>query len=93
MIKVDIPANASPETPWEWTQVSHQRYYVPTKPKRTSWDIPEAVGYDLSFDLEAEPENSDVYTLVRKRRVSVTPLTLDMTARVDEKTLKQFAGR
>ena len=92
LIKVDIPADATPETPWDWTQLSLQRYYVPTKPKRASWDIPEAVGYDLSFDLEIEPENSDVYTLIRKRHVSVTPLTLDMTARVNENTLKRFAS-
>jgi 5'-nucleotidase len=92
LLKVDIPADATPETPWDWTQLSRQRYYVPTKPIRASWDVPEAVGYDLSYDIEIEPENSDVYTLVRKRRISVTPLTLDMTARVDENTLKQFAS-
>jgi 5'-nucleotidase len=91
LLKVDIPADATPETPWDWTRLSLQRYYIPTKPKRVSWDVPEPVGYDLSYDLEIEPETSDVYTLVRKRRVSVTPLTLDMTARVDEKTLKRFA--
>jgi 5'-nucleotidase len=92
LIKVDIPANATPETPWDWTQLSRQRYYSPTKPKRSSWDVSEPVGYDIDMDYESEPETSDVYTLIRKRRVSVTPLTLDMTARVDEKTLKRFAG-
>jgi 5'-nucleotidase len=91
LLKVDIPADATPETPWDWTRLSLQRYYIPTKPKRVSWDVPEPVGYDLSYDLEIEPETSDVYTLIRKRRVSVTPLTLDMTARVDEKTLEHFA--
>ena len=92
LLKVDIPADATPETPWDWTQLSRQRYFIPTKPKRVSWDVPEPVGYDLSYDLEIEPENSDVYTLIRKRRVSVTPLTLDMTARVNENTLKRFAS-
>jgi 5'-nucleotidase len=91
LLKVDVPADATSETPWDWTQLSRQRYYVPTKPKRISWDVSEPVGYDLSYDLEIEPENSDVYTLIRKRHVSVTPLTLDMTARMDEKTLKHFA--
>jgi broad specificity polyphosphatase/5'/3'-nucleotidase SurE len=45
------------------------------------------------MNFEAEPQNSDVYTLIRKRRVSVTPLTLDMTARVDENVLNHFAGQ
>jgi 5'-nucleotidase len=92
LLKVDVPADATLETPWDWTHLSPQRYYIPTKPKRVTWDIPESVGYEFSFDMEIEPENTDVYTLIRKRRVSVTPLTLDMTARVDKNTLKRFAG-
>jgi len=93
LIKVDIPSDATPQTPWEWTQLSRQRYYVPIRPERTSWDIIGPVGYDLSYDIEIEPDNSDVYTLVRKRLVSVTPLTLDMTARVDKTVLERFAGK
>ena len=91
LLKVDVPADATADTPWEWTQLSRQRYYMPTKPKRSSWDISEPVGYEINMNFEAEPQNSDVYTLIRKRRVSVTPLTLDMTARVDENVLNHFA--
>jgi 5'-nucleotidase len=92
LIKVDVPSDATLQTPWEWTRLSLQRYYVPTRPERTSWESFGPVGYDLSYDIELEPEDSDVYTLVRKRRVSVTPLTLDMTARVGAEELKRFAG-
>jgi 5'-nucleotidase len=92
LLKVDVPAGATPQTPWEWTQLSRQRYYMPVKPKRATWDIPEPVGYALSCDVDADPENSDVYTLIRKHLVSVTPLTLDMTARVDPGLLNRFAG-
>lgn len=91
LIKVDVPADATTITPWEWTQLSRQRYYMPTKPKRTSWDITEPLGYEININIEAEPHNSDVYTLIRKQHVSVTPLTLDMTARVAENVLNQFA--
>ncbi|HEY3312188.1 MAG TPA: 5'/3'-nucleotidase SurE [Anaerolineales bacterium] len=91
LIKVDVPADATPATPWEWTRLSLQRYYLPTRPSRSSWDVPEAVGYEIGVDLDHEPENSDVYTLMRKRKVSVTPLTLDMTARVEQKVLEGFA--
>lgn len=91
LIKVDVPADATPSTAWEWTRLSMQRYYVPTKPRRTSWEVPGVVGYQVGAVFNSEPENTDVYTLVRKRRVSVTPLTLDMTARVDASTLERFA--
>ena len=92
LIKVDVPADATPETPWDWTQLSMQRYYVPTKPKRSSWDVPESVGYETSMNFELEPTNSDIYTLLRKHRVSVTPLTLDMTAHVNAQLLERFAS-
>ncbi len=92
MIKVDVPAEAAPDTAWEWTQLSHQRYYTPTKPRRASWDIPESIGYRIEMDYEIEPHNSDVYTVIRKRLVSVTPLTLDLTAHVDKNLLNGFAA-
>jgi 5'-nucleotidase len=90
LLKVDVPSDATSETGWEWTRLSHQRYYQPTKPKRASWDIPGRVGYDLSADRESEPEGTDVHTLLKKRLVSVTPLTLDLTARVASKELERF---
>jgi len=92
LIKVDVPANATPQTRWEWTRLSHQRYYRPVRPQRSSWDVPGKVGYEMVFDFENEPQDSDVYVFQRKRLVSVTPLTLDMTARVTAKELKRFAG-
>lgn len=91
LLKVDIPANASPETPWEWTRLSVQRYYLPTRPKRTSWDVPGSVGYEINFKMDIEPDDSDVNTLIHKNRVSVTPMTLDMTARVSPELLRQFS--
>ena len=92
LIKVDVPIAATPETPWEWTRLSLQRYYLPTKPRRNSWEVPGVVGYKVGMEFDHEPEDSDVYTLIRKRRVSVTPLTLDMTARVDDGVLEDFAN-
>ena len=92
LIKVDIPSNATPQTPWEWTQLSRQRYYLPVRPKRASWDVPGLVSYEMAFDFENEPENTDIFVFQRKRLISVTPLTLDMTARVSPRALEQFIG-
>ena len=91
LIKVDVPASATPATPWEWTRLSMNRYFVPTKPERTSWDQPGKLGYEVEMDYEKEPHDSDVYTLIRKKLVSATPLTLDFTARVDAALLRRFA--
>jgi 5'-nucleotidase len=87
VLKVDVPSDAVATTPWEITRLSRQRYYEPTAPERPSWDIPGRVGYRLAGDPSQDEVNSDVYTLRVKRLVSVTPLSLDLTARVN---LKEF---
>ncbi len=87
VLKVDIPSDASRDTPWEITRLSRRPYYVPTAPKRASWEIPARVGYQLSGDPAQDDQDTDVYALRVKRVVSVTPLSLDMTSRID---LKDF---
>jgi 5'-nucleotidase len=87
LIKVDVPCEASPATPWEVTRLSKQLYFEPVTPKRTSWDQPETVGYRRIEQLDGAEVDTDVYALRVKRVVSVTPLSLDMTARV---SLQEF---
>lgn len=83
LLKIDVPSDATPETPWQLTRISRQRYYEPLAPSRPSWSEPGLVGYREAGRLEDEPEGTDVHALRRKRIVSVTPLSLDMTSRVD----------
>lgn len=83
VLKIDIPATATADTPWEITTQSQIRYYLPVAPKRTSWDQPGSTDYTVQEDFEIFPHSSDVYTVLVKRHISVTPLSLDMTARVD----------
>jgi 5'-nucleotidase len=90
LIKVDVPANATPATAWEWTKLSRQRYYIPTKPDRKDLSLPNRIGYKLELDLTNEPEDTDVFVLMKKGIVSVTPLTLDMTALVSREELARF---
>ncbi|HSG44148.1 MAG TPA: 5'/3'-nucleotidase SurE [Anaerolineales bacterium] len=83
VLKVDVPSDATLNTPWELTRISMQRYYEPVAPDRISWDIPAVMGYREAGVLEDEPEGTDVYAMRVKRNVSVTPLSLDLTSRVD----------
>jgi len=83
LLKVDVPSDATPTTPWEITRLAPQEYYQSLKPERASWDVPGTLNYREAADLEDSPTDSDVFVMRRERRVSVTPLTLDMTARVD----------
>ncbi|MGH8247695.1 MAG: 5'/3'-nucleotidase SurE, partial [Gammaproteobacteria bacterium] len=83
LLKVDVPSDATPETSWQVTRVARQRYYEPLPPERVSWDVAGKLTYKEAALVGKEDENTDVSVLRRKRLVSVTPLSLDMTARVD----------
>lgn len=83
LLKVDIPCDATPETPWEVNRLSRQTYFAPIRPKRDSWDQPEKVGYKRIHELQGIGVDTDVHTLRVKRLVSVTPISLDMTSRVE----------
>ena len=83
LLKVDVPWGATSETPWQLTRVSRQRYYEPFAPQRNSWTEPATIGYSQVGSLTDEPEDTDVYVLRKKRWVSVSPLSLDLTSRAD----------
>jgi 5'-nucleotidase len=96
-LKVDVPSGATAETPWRLTRLSRIRYYLPEKFQRNSLADPVQIPYRIVFDPSAAEEGSDVYALHIERKVSVTPLSLDLTARVDftgmEKELRRASGR
>lgn len=83
LLKVDVPAAATPETPWVITRQAKHRYFEPVRPARQTWDEPGMVGYRLSVDPKDVTPDSDIYAIRVRHVVSVTPLSLDMTARVD----------
>ncbi len=90
VLKVDIPAEATPATPWQVTRLSRQPYFISLPPERSAWDQPAVIGYDFGVDLENEPEDTDVHTLRVKRHVSATPLSLDLTSRVKAQELERL---
>ncbi|MGC8855420.1 MAG: 5'/3'-nucleotidase SurE [Anaerolineae bacterium] len=90
LLKVDVPSSATPATKWQVTRLARQRYYEPVRPQRISFDQPATVGYKEAAILDPEDENSDVYVLRKKRLVSVTPISLDMTSRVDLNEFENF---
>ncbi len=82
-LKIDVPCDATPQTAWQVTRLANQRYYIPVAAKRKSWDERGPVNYKEGAILENQPHDTDVYVLRVKRQVSVTPLSLDFTSRVD----------
>ncbi len=83
VLNVNIPSDAATETKWQATRLALQRYYDPTPPHRNSWNEPGTVSYMEAPILDGEAEDSDVYVMRRKHMITVTPLSLDMTSRLE----------
>jgi 5'-nucleotidase len=89
VLKIEVPSNASVNTAWKMTKLSRMRFYVATKPNRKSWNEPGSTGYEqVPSTSEFEPD-SDVYAVIAERKVAVTPVTTDLTARVDLSALEK----
>jgi 5'-nucleotidase len=83
VLKIDVPQDATPETPWLLTRQSRQRYYVPKPAERTSVTEHGPVGYEIHYDPQDLEPGSDLYALLIEHKVSVTPISIDMTSRTD----------
>lgn len=82
VLKVEVPAKATPETGWEMTYLSRLRYYESLPPKRSSLSEPGKLDYQVAAELEDFERNTDVYVTKALHKVAVTPLSLDLTSRV-----------
>lgn len=81
-LKIEVPANATPDTPWELARLSQDRYYIATSRKKRNWDEHHQLGFYARTDYENFTPGTDAHVCLAERKVAVTPLTLDMTAGV-----------
>jgi 5'-nucleotidase len=90
VMKLDVPADATPETPWRVTRQSRQAYYetrppVPLPPpgKMVRLD------YGVNINWETLEPGSDIWAFAHDRVVSITPLSHDLTSRIDLNELER----
>jgi 5'-nucleotidase len=88
-----VPAGATPETEWVITRQSKQRYYfhIDSQPDPLTGVLP--LRYEARMDLSAPEPNSDLQVLINEHKVSVTPISLDLTSRVDFAELRKLLDR
>jgi len=89
LLKVDVPCDATAQTPWRVTRLSRYQYYIPFVPRRVQLEDAVPIDYEIVLDKEVLEPDSDVYALRVERQISVTPLSLDLTSRVDLAELEQ----
>jgi 5'-nucleotidase len=82
IFKLDVPGAAKPDTPWRITRVSRQSYWV-------SPVVVDEQGkkhlrsYVRHIDLDQLEPDSDVHAIALDKVVSLSPLTIDLTANVN----------
>src|SRR5215208_801461 len=57
LLKVDVPSDATVDTPWQLTRISRQRYYEPVAPVRVSWSEQGIMNYREAAEFDQEAEN------------------------------------
>lgn len=82
LLKVDVPCDATPDTPWRITRLSRQRYFQPVPSGRRCLAEKRRMGYTVAVDRATLEPNSDIHALLVDRVVAVTPISLDLTSRV-----------
>jgi 5'-nucleotidase len=83
ILKIEVPSDATYDTPWRMVRVSSQRYYVPLPSGRRELADQKGIDYTLVINWDTLEADSDIHALAVDRVVSVAPLSIDLTARVD----------
>ncbi len=89
VLNLVIPRDAVPDTPWRLTHLTRARYYNPYVKRSGTWAEPAEITSRMIIPPEAD-EDSDIRTVLVDKLVSVTPLSLDLTSRVDFKSLNNL---
>ncbi|MHB1120130.1 MAG: SurE domain-containing protein, partial [Bellilinea sp.] len=90
VLKIDVPAGATPQTPWRTVRQAMQPYYVPRTTRSGSLEGPGLIGYDVVYGPGISQPGTDAHALAVDRVVSVAPLSLDMTSRIQLEQLDSF---
>jgi len=90
VLKVEVPASATTETPWQVVRLGNHRYFMPRSRRSDALDAPGPVDYVIQISKDEVAVDTDIYALRFEQKVAVTPLSLDMTSRVTLSELDQL---
>jgi len=82
LLKVEVPNDATADTPWRVTRLSRQRYYHTLPSGRRYLAEKRPLDYEMVIDYATLEPDSDIKAALVDRVVAVTPLSLDLTSRV-----------
>mgnify|MGYP005855608827 CR=1 FL=1 len=88
-LKVDVPAVSGLDLPWRATRISRQMYWRPVIELGPE-GAKRILGYERGWDLPTLEPDSDIHALVIDRAISISPMTVDLSARVDQADLARL---
>jgi 5'-nucleotidase len=83
VLKIDVPDKATQETPWHITRMARHRYYLPFLEREGTWDDKGRIGVHMDVKPGEVTPDSDAYAIAFGKTVSVTPLSIDLTSRLN----------
>jgi len=93
VLNVNVPVGATPETPWRTTRLGRHPYFTPyLKEASEPNGIPRIDAKRNPHPEDMSDPQTDVHVFNREKLVSVTPLSLDFTSRVDLAELQRSFG-
>jgi 5'-nucleotidase len=83
VLNVNIPTSATTETPIRKTRQSMQDYFVFKRPGKRDFSKAFRLQTEVLIDQATLEPDSDIKACIIDRVISVTPLTQDLTARIE----------
>ena len=84
LLNVNVPSGGKRTTPWRVTRASRQAYF------HSIVNDGRFAGYQVQVDMRTLEPDSDIYASFVDHVVSVTPLSFDLTARVELRTVEEI---
>jgi 5'-nucleotidase len=92
VLKLDIPCDATSSTRWKITKQARTGYYFRTSANPTENSKIFDGETTIHIDTETLDPETDIYALAIEKLVSVTPLSVDLTSRVQFDELQETLG-
>lgn len=82
ILKIDVPQNSPLNTEHIITRQSKQQYFVPVYSKNNK-EGEHKISLRINNDKNQIEKDSDIFVVKYERKVSVTPISIDLTSRIN----------
>ncbi|MEG0228573.1 MAG: 5'/3'-nucleotidase SurE [Lachnospiraceae bacterium] len=83
-LNINIPIKTDDVTQYRITRTSRQNYFELQKPEQREFKTPYVLKTKLVVHQESLEKDSDIYAVYNDKITSVTPMSCDMTAKIEE---------